>query len=174
MIRRPPRSTLFPYTTLFRSLTALSDEEAESRDIEGRLYYIRYPVEGGPAPYLTVAPTRPETLLGDTAVAVNPKDARHRAYVGKIARLPILDLPVPILADEAVEPGFGTGFVKVTPAHDATDFEIGLRHKLEIPLVMTEDRRLDHPTRVPKRLADLDTFHSSDKTSDPLNRLGLA
>src|SRR3989475_12773184 len=96
MIRRPPRSTLFPYTTLFRSLiyrghrvihwcprclTALSDEEAESRDIEGKLYYIRYPVEGGPAPYVTVATTRPETLLGDTAVAVNPTDKRHRAFV---------------------------------------------------------------------------------------------
>src|SRR5213076_3108923 len=97
-----------------RCLTALSDEEAESRDIEGKLYYIRYPVEGGPAPYLTVATTRPETLLGDTAVAVNPKDARHRAFVGTVARLPVIDLPVPIIADEAVEPGFGTGFVKVT------------------------------------------------------------
>src|SRR2546428_13344152 len=93
-------------------LTALSDEEAESRDIEGKLYYIRYPVEGGPAPYLTVATTRPETLLGDTAVAVNPTDKRHRAFVGKVARLPIIDLPVPIVADDAVEPGFGTGFVQ--------------------------------------------------------------
>src|SRR6266576_584562 len=102
-----------------RCLTALSDEEAESRDIEGKLYYIRYPVEGGPAPYVTVATTRPETLLGDTAVAVNPTDKRHRAFVGKVARLPIIDLPVPIIADDAVEPGFGTGFVKVTPALDA-------------------------------------------------------
>src|SRR3989475_7770272 len=95
-----------------RCLTALSDEEAESRDIEGKLYYIRYPVEGGPAPYVTVATTRPETLLGDTAVAVNPTDKRHRAFVGKVARLPIIDLPVPIIADDAVEPGFGTGFVR--------------------------------------------------------------
>src|SRR5205807_1371918 len=134
-----------------RCLTALSDEEAESRDIEGKLYYIRYPVEGGPAPYVTVATTRPETLLGDTAVAVNPTDKRHRAFVGKVARLPIIDLPVPIIADDAVEPGFGTGFVKVTPAHDATDFEIGLRHKLEMPLVMTEDGRMEHPTSVPQR-----------------------
>src|SRR6266513_78110 len=156
-----------------RCLTALSDEEAESRDIEGKLYYIRYPVEGGPAPYLTVATTRPETLLGDTAVAVNPKDARHRAYVGKIARLPILDLPVPILADEAVEPGFGTGFVKVTPAHDATDFEIGLRHKLEMPLVMTEDGRMEHPTRVPKTLAELDRFEAREKIVDMLKQRGL-
>src|SRR5437773_613236 len=156
-----------------RCLTALSDEEAESRDIEGKLYYIRYPVEGGPAPYLTVATTRPETLLGDTAVAVNPKDARHRAYVGKIARLPILDLPVPILADEAVEPGFGTGFVKVTPAHDATDFEIGLRHKLEMPLIMTEDGRMEHPTRVPKALTELDRFDAREKIVDLLKERGL-
>src|SRR5207248_3349244 len=98
---------------------------------------------------------RPETLLGDTAVAVNPEDARHRGFVGKVARLPITDLPVPILADVAVEPGFGTGFVKVTPAHDATDFEIGLRHKLEMPLVMTEDGRMEHPTRVPKAATEL-------------------
>jgi valyl-tRNA synthetase len=156
-----------------RCLTALSDEEAESKDIDGKLYYIRYPVEGGPKPYLTVATTRPETLLGDTAVAVNPKDARHRAFVGKVARLPIIDLPVPILADDAVEPGFGTGFVKVTPAHDATDFEIGLRHKLEMPLVMTEDARMDHPTRVPKALADLDRFDAREKIVDMLKERGL-
>src|SRR6058998_3929716 len=156
-----------------RCLTALSDEEAESRDIDGKLYYIRYPVEGGPAPYVTVATTRPETLLGDTAVAVNPTDRRHRAFVGKVARLPIIDLPVPIIADDAVEPGFGTGFVKVTPAHDATDFEIGLRHKLEMPLVMTEDGRMEHPTRVPKTLADLDRFIAREKIVDLLKERGL-
>src|SRR6266480_3838255 len=156
-----------------RCLTALSDEEAESRDIDGKLYYIRYPVEGGPTPYLTVATTRPETLLGDTAVAVNPKDARHRAFVGKVARLPIIDLTVPIIADDAVEPGFGTGFVKVTPAHDATDFEIGLRHKLEMPLVMTEDGRMEHPTRVPKTLTELDRFDAREKIVDMLKERGL-
>jgi len=156
-----------------RCLTALSDEEAESRDIDGKLYYIRYPVEGGPAPSVTVATTRPETLLGDTAVAVNPTDKRHRAFVGKVARLPIIDLPVPIIADDAVEPGFGTGFVKVTPAHDATDFEIGLRHKLEMPLVMTEDGRMEHPTRVPKTLADLDRFVAREKIVDLLKERGL-
>src|SRR5216117_2128867 len=156
-----------------RCLTALSDEEAESRDIDGKLYYIRYPVEGGPAPYVTVATTRPETLLGDTAVAVNPTDRRHRAFVGKVARLPIIDLPVPIIADDAVEPGFGTGFVKVTPAHDATDFEIGLRHKLEMPLVMTEDGRMEHPTRVPKTLAELDRFDAREEIVDLLKERGL-
>ncbi|OLB06471.1 MAG: valine--tRNA ligase, partial [Gemmatimonadetes bacterium 13_2_20CM_1_70_33] len=154
-------------------LTALSDEEAESRDTEGKLYYIRYPVERGPAPFLTVATTRPETLLGDTAVAVNPKDARHAGFVGKVARLPIADIPIPIVADEAVDPTFGTGFVKVTPAHDATDFEIGLRHKLEMPLVMTEDGRMEHATRVPKALADLDRFEARERIVEMLKERGL-
>src|SRR5438477_154663 len=154
-------------------LTALSDEEAESQETDGKLYYIRYPVEEGPKPDLTVATTRPETLLGDTAVAVNPKDARHRAYVGKIARLPIIDLPVPIIADDAVEPGFGTGFVKVTPARGATDSWLGLRHKLEMPLVMTEDGRMEQPTGVPKTLADLDRFVAREKVVDLLKERGL-
>ena len=154
-------------------LTALSDEEAESKDTEGKLYYIRYPVDGGPAPFLTVATTRPETLLGDTAVAVNPKDARHARFVGKVARLPIAEIPIPIVADEAVDPTFGTGFVKVTPAHDATDFEIGVRHKLEMPLVMTEDGRMEHATRVPRALADLDRFEARERVVDLLKERGL-
>ena len=154
-------------------LTALSDEEAESQEVDGKLYFIRYAVEGGPQPYLTVATTRPETLLGDTAVAVNPKSARHKAFIGKVARLPLIDLPVPIIGDDAVDPTFGTGFVKVTPAHDATDFEIGLRHKLEMPLVMTEDGRMEHPTRVPKSLADLDRFDARAQLVDMLKERGL-
>jgi len=154
-------------------LTALSDEEAESKETDGKLYYIRYPVEGGPKPFLTVATTRPETLLGDTAVAVNPKDARHAGFAGKVARLPIADIAIPIVADDAVDPSFGTGFVKVTPAHDATDFEIGLRHKLEMPLVMTEDGRMEHATRVPKALTDLDRFEARQRIVDMLKERGL-
>ena len=122
-----------------RCLTALSDEEAEFTEETGKLYYIRYPTPDGPEPYLTVATTRPETMLGDTAVAVNPDDPRHRAFIGKTARVPIANVTIPIIADEAVDPKFGTGFVKVTPAHDANDFEIGKRHNLEMPLVMRED-----------------------------------
>jgi len=122
-------------------LTALSDEEAQTPDVPetGKLYYIRYPVEGGPAPFVTVATTRPETMLGDTAIAVNPRDKRHAGFVGKTARLPIANVSIPIIADEAVDPAFGTGFVKVTPAHDANDFEIGMRHALDMPLVMREN-----------------------------------
>jgi len=156
-----------------RCLTALSDEEAESEDVDGKLYYIRYPVEDGPRPYLSVATTRPETMLGDTAIAVNPNDERYAAFVGKVARLPLVDLPIPILADDAVVPEFGTGAVKVTPAHDATDFDIGLRHKLEMPLVMTEDGRMEHPTRVPKSLSGLDRFDARVKIVDLLKERGL-
>jgi len=121
-----------------RCLTALSDEEAEFQDETGALYYIRYPIEGSER-FLTVATTRPETMLGDTAVAVNPDDERHRDLVGKRARVPIANVVVPIIADRAVDPKFGTGFVKVTPAHDANDFEIGQRHGLDAPLIMRED-----------------------------------
>ncbi|HYL22086.1 MAG TPA: valine--tRNA ligase [Gemmatimonadales bacterium] len=156
-----------------RCLTALSDEEAESEDVDGKLYYIRYPVEDGPKPYLSVATTRPETMLGDTAIAVNPNDERYTAFVGKVARLPLVDLPIPILADDAVVPEFGTGAVKVTPAHDATDFDIGLRHKLEMPLVMTEDGRMEHPTRAPKSLSGLDRFDARVKIVDLLKERGL-
>src|SRR5947199_369564 len=152
-----------------RCLTALSDEEAEAGEPEtGKLFYIRYPVENGPAPYLTVATTRPETMLGDTAVAVNPNDARHRAFVGKTARLPITGIPIPIIADEAVDPLFGSGFVKVTPAHDAADFEIGTRHGLDMPLIMRENATMGENAgsgkretgngkgRVPEELQGLD------------------
>ena len=166
-----------------RCLTALSDEEAESKETTGNLYYIRYPVDGGPAPFLTVATTRPETLLGDTAVAVSPKDKRHRGFVGKTARLPLTGLVVPIIADDAVDPDFGTGFVKVTPAHDANDFEIGLRHGLAMPLVMTEDGKMSEPVgqsdgrtvgpRVPKDLQGVDRFKARKMIVERLQATGL-
>src|SRR3989440_496362 len=117
--------------------------------------------------------TRPERLLGGPAVGVNPRAARHAGFVGKVARLPIAGLAIPIVADEAVDPTFGTGFVKVTPAHDATDFEIGVRHQLDMPLVMTEDGRMEHPTRVPKELAGLDRFEAREKIVAMLKAQGL-
>src|SRR6266853_571143 len=162
-------------------LTALSDEEAEHHEATGNLYYIRYPVEGGPAPYLTVATTRPETMLGDTAVAVHPDDARHRGFIGKTARLPIANVAIPIIADHAVDPKFGTGFVKVTPAHDANDFEIGLRHKLAAPLIMREDgtmgeargRGTGEGGRVPPELQGLDRFDARRTIVEMLRAQGL-
>ncbi|HEU5262009.1 MAG TPA: valine--tRNA ligase [Gemmatimonadales bacterium] len=153
-------------------LTALSDEEAEFHDTTGNLYYIKYPVVNGSG-FVTVATTRPETLLGDTAVAVHPADQRGRPFLGKKVRLPIADVEIPVLADESVEKEFGTGFVKVTPAHDSNDFEIGVRHKLEMPLVMTEDGHMAHPTRVPKGLAGLDRFEARKQIVRMLEAQGL-
>src|SRR5688572_944351 len=124
-----------------RCLTALSDEEAEHHETNGNLYHIQYPLSDGSG-VITVATTRPETMLGDTAIAVHPKDPRGKAYIGRKVRVPIADVEIPIIADESVDKEFGTGFVKVTPAHDASDFEIGMRHGLEMPLIMNEDGTL--------------------------------
>jgi valyl-tRNA synthetase len=117
-----------------RCLTTLADEEVEREDTAGKLYYIRYPFEDGG--YITVATTRPETMLGDVAVAVNPKDERYRADLGKHLVLPIVGRKMPLIADEFVDPEFGTGAVKVTPAHDADDYEMGRRHNLPTVVVM--------------------------------------
>ena len=121
-----------------RCHTSLSDEEAEHEDVEGALYHLRYPLADGDG-HVTVATTRPETMLGDVAVAVNPKDAARRPLVGRTVRLPLAGVAIPIIADEHVETGFGTGFVKITPAHDADDFEVGRRHDLPMPVVMTPE-----------------------------------
>ena len=110
--------------------TSLSDDEVEHEDSKGHLWYIKYKIKGSDE-YLTVATTRPETMLGDTALAVSPKDSRFKKYVGKTVILPILEREIPIVADSYVDPEFGTGVVKVTPAHDPNDFEIGRRHDLE-------------------------------------------
>ena len=121
-----------------RCQTALSDLEVIHSDEHGSLWTIAYPVEGS-AEVITVATTRPETMLGDTGVAVHPDDERYRHLVGKQARLPILDRLIPIVADDAVDPAFGSGAVKVTPGHDPNDFEIGKRHGLPVINVMNTD-----------------------------------
>ena len=108
-----------------RCQTALSDEESEHREMGGHLYHLRYPVKGEPGRYVVVATTRPETFLGDTAVAVNPKDARYQSVIGKLLVLPVLNREIPVIADDFVDPKFGTGCVKVTPAHDPNDFQMG-------------------------------------------------
>jgi valyl-tRNA synthetase len=141
-------------------LTALSDEEAEHHETNGNLYHIEYPLVDGTG-HVTVATTRPETMLGDTAVAVNPDDPRGRPYIGKMVTVPVANVQIPVIADESVDKDFGTGFVKVTPAHDANDFEIGKRHNLDMPLVMTEDGHMDPDSpRVPKPLKGLDRFEA--------------
>ena len=121
-----------------RCASALSDLEVKHRDEEGSLYHVRYPIEDSDD-HLTIATTRPETMLADTAVAVNPDDNRYRHLIGKQAVLPIMGRRIPIIADEAVDVEFGTGALKVTPGHDANDFEIGARHDLETINVMNLD-----------------------------------
>ena len=153
-------------------LTALSDEEAEHHDTNGNLFHIQYPLANGSG-FITVATTRPETLLGDTAVAVHPDDPRGRPYLGKMVRLPIANVEIPVIADESVDKAFGTGFVKVTPAHDANDFEIGVRHQLEMPLILTEDGRMEQTTRVPKNLQGLDRFEARKLIVKLLEAQGL-
>ena len=123
-------------------LTALSDAEVEYQDKPGHLWYIRYPLADGSGD-LVVATTRPETMMGDTGVAVNPEDERFKDLVGKTCILPIMNREIPIVADEYVELGFGTGAVKMTPAHDPNDFEVGLRHNLEIIRVIGDDGRIN-------------------------------
>ena len=125
-----------------RCRTALSDLEVKHEDEESLLYRIRYPLEGAPGD-VVIATTRPETMLGDTAVAVNPTDERYSALIGTSARLPIIGRSLPIIGDEAVELDFGTGALKVTPGHDPTDFEIGQRHNLETVNILNPDGTLN-------------------------------
>ncbi|MCL2488683.1 MAG: valine--tRNA ligase, partial [Oscillospiraceae bacterium] len=118
--------------------TTISDAEVEFKESEGRFYHLRYPLEDGSG-HLSLATTRPETMLGDTAVAVHPEDGRYAAFVGKNVILPLVGRVIPVIADSYVEPDFGTGVVKITPSHDPNDFEVGLRHSLPQCCVTTED-----------------------------------
>ncbi len=124
-----------------RCMTALSDLEVDFEAKAGKLYYIDYPLEDGTGK-ITVATTRPETMLGDTAVAVNQDDERYKDYIGKFVILPIVGRRIPIIADSYVDKGFGTGAVKITPAHDPNDFELGRRHNLPLVRIMEEDGKM--------------------------------
>ncbi len=128
-----------------RCQTALSNEEVEYRDEDGSLYYIRYPIENQKLidDYLTVATTRPETMLGDTAVAVHPDDVRYKKYMGSTVILPLVEKEIPVIADSLVDCEFGTGVVKVTPAHDSDDFDIGKRNGLERVVIMDRMGRIN-------------------------------
>ncbi len=125
-----------------RCLTALSDIEVEHEDLEGHLWHIRYPLQSS-ADHIIVATTRPETMLGDVAVAVNPADPRYKDFIGKNLILPLMDRVIPIIADSSVDMDFGTGAVKVTPAHDMNDFEIGGRHGLEMINIFSEAAKVN-------------------------------
>ncbi len=159
-----------------RCLTSLSDEEAEFSDETGKLYHIGYAVEGQPGRVLTIATTRPETMLADVAVAVNPEDERYRDLIGKNVILPIVNRPIPVVADSYADPTFGTGVVKITPAHDANDFEVGKRNNLAMPIVIDETGVVrevkDADGRVPAELNGLDRFAAREKITQMLKDSG--
>ena len=152
-----------------RCSTVLSDLEVDHKDTAGHLWYLRYPLEDG-KDYITVATTRPETMLGDTAVAVNPHDARFSGWVGKKLVLPLINRTIPIVADEAIDPGFGTGAVKVTPAHDPVDFEIAQRHGLPLVNILNPDATMNENAGP---YQGLDRFECRKKVVEDLASEGL-
>ena len=152
------------------SRTALSDEEVIHKETSGHLWYFKYPLENGHG-HLTVATTRPETMLGDTAVAVNPKDKRFKSLIGKNVILPIINRIIPIVADDFVDVEFGTGAVKVTPAHDPNDFEIGERHSLEKINVMNPDATMN--AAAGPLVEGKDRFEARKIVVAEMKRLGL-
>ncbi len=143
-----------------RCETALSDEEAEHEDHKGYLWYIKYPFKGS-SRHITVATTRPETMLGDLAVAVNPADKRYKKFIGKTLILPLAGREIPVIADDFVDPEFGTGAVKVTPAHDPNDFEMGMRHGLK-PLTVMDGKGLMNENAGPE-YQGMDRYEAREK-----------
>jgi valyl-tRNA synthetase len=150
--------------------TAISDLEVVSREVKGKIWHLKYPIEGEPGRSITVATTRPETMLGDVAVAVHPDDARYRALVGKHAVLPIVGRRLPIVADLHADPEQGSGAVKITPAHDFNDFEVGRRHALEMVNVFDRDARLND--NVPEAYRGLSREAARAKITAELEALG--
>jgi valyl-tRNA synthetase len=153
-----------------RCRTALSDEEAEHKEVNGKLYHFRYPYAGGSG-HVTVATTRPETMLGDTAVAVNPKDERYTTLVGKKLMLPLVNREIPVIADDFVDREFGTGAVKVTPAHDPNDFAMAGRHHMEPIVVMDEGGLMTGP--IPSHYIGTDRFACRKQVVEEMTSLGL-
>ena len=150
--------------------TAISDLEVEQKEVQSNLYYIKYKIDGENS-FLTIATTRPETMLGDTAVAVNPKDQRYKKYVGKQIIVPIVERKVKIIADKYVSIDQGSGALKVTPAHDFNDFEIGKRHKLKFINILEKNGKLNH--KVPKELVGIDRFEARNVIIKKLKKTNL-
>ena len=151
-------------------LTALSDEEVIHKEKKGKLWYFKYPISGEDD-FLVIATTRPETMLGDTGVAVNPKDKRYSKYIGKKIILPICNKEIPIFGDDYVDKDFGTGCVKVTPAHDPNDFDMAQRNNLEIINIMNDDGSLNE--NVPSKFIGLDRFKARDEVVKEIDKLNL-
>ena len=153
-----------------RCLTALSDEEAEPQEVNGKLYHLRYPLADGSG-FISVATTRPETMLGDTAVAVHPNDERYASMQGAQVHLPLADRLIPIVADEYVDAEFGSGAVKITPAHDPNDFELARRHDLPAIDILTPDARMNE--NVPEPFRGLDRFEARKRVIKAFEEAGL-
>jgi valyl-tRNA synthetase len=151
-------------------LTALSDLEVQSHEEDGHLWHLRYPLPRG-AGHVVVATTRPETMLGDTAVAVHPKDPRYHSLIGARVQLPLAGRDIPVIADQYVKPDFGSGVVKITPAHDFNDYEIGQRHKLALINIFTPQATL--ADTVPERFRGLDRFEARKRVVAELEAAGL-
>jgi valyl-tRNA synthetase len=154
-----------------RCSTSLSDLELEHREEKGFLYFIKYPLKDNSSEFITVATTRPETMLGDTAVTVSPKDERYKNLVGKKAILPIVNKEIPIIADRAIDPSFGTGALKLTPAHSFIDYEIGKSHELEMISVINERGKISDTA--PAAYRGLSTVEARQKIVDDLKNQGL-
>jgi valyl-tRNA synthetase len=151
--------------------TAISDLEVEQRPVNGNLWYLKYPIEGEDGRFITVATTRPETMLGDTGVAVHPEDERYQDLIGKQVRLPIADRLIPIVADLYSDPEKGSGAVKITPAHDFNDFEVGKRHDLPMINIFDRDAKLNEA--VPPDYQGMDRFEARAKIVAAFEEMGL-
>jgi len=152
------------------SKSAISDEEVIHKTVNGKLWYLNYPVKSSDK-FVTVATTRPETMLGDTGIAVNPEDERYKDLIGKKIILPLVGREIPIFTDEYVDKEFGTGAVKVTPAHDVNDYEMGKRHELEVLNIFNDDASTNN--NVPEKFRNLDRFDARKKVIASIEELGL-
>ena len=149
--------------------TSISDAEVEHEDQDGFFWHINYPIVGEEGRFVEIATTRPETLLGDTAVAVNPEDERYKDLIGKMLKLPLTDREIPVIADEYVDKEFGTGCVKITPAHDPNDFEVGRRHNLEEINIMNDDATINE---LGGKYAGMDRYEARKAMVADLEELG--
>ena len=153
--------------------TSISDLEVEQRDQKGNMWHLKYPVEGEQAEYITVATTRPETMLGDTAVAVHPDDERYKHMIGKMVSLPLVGRLIPIIADEYADPEQGSGAVKITPAHDFNDFDVGKRHDLQMINVLDARGKIVDEDFIPEELRGLDRFEARKKIVKEFDEMDL-
>ena len=149
--------------------TSISDAEVEYQEQAGHFWHIKYPIKDSDE-YVVIATTRPETMLGDTAIAIAPDDDRYKNLVGKSVILPLCNREIPVVVDSYVEKDFGTGVVKITPAHDPNDFEVGKRHNLPVIRVMDDNARMNENALVYK---GMDRYEARRKIIDDLDKLGL-